>query len=617
MMNAQMQIDFAKGKFQIRCPMWANDLVRTLPDRRWSKSERAWVVPLLRQSVDGVRRLVVMPGVQTSDAARAALAGYEVKRPKVNGTAFPAWYKFRTKLTRAEDGGEVEFPIRAHQRRVLDKKWAVKTFALHHDMGTGKTRTEIDYWCARRMEGEIDSLLVMVKLSGRRNWAEQFAGPMTINKVIYKEGWAPIPVDVFLPNTDDAKAFDRWLSRKHDFKVLVIGIESLSAGGMMKIAERFMLAMRKPGACVDESSLIMNHQSIRTKNVVKLGSMATTGLRDTMTGTPISTGPLNLFSQFEFLDPDIIGIGDFYAFRNRYAVVLQKETKTGQEYPLIVGYQNIEELTRAVAPYTDEVRKSDVLDLPPKNFLPHRYLQMTKEQREIYDKTRREKAYSIQGKELVVKNVLELALRLHQIAGGFVTTYEEVPYIGRDKTEKVRRIPTWHPIMPWNKNPKVLETVDICSADRQFIIWCAYRAEIEAVVAALSDAYPKQSICQIHGDISDADCATFRHQYQAGKYKFMVGTTSKGGMADTWTACETMVYYSNTEKMIDRKQSEDRAHRDGLDHPVDYIDLVMEKTVDVGMMKSIAMKVDLSEYIRMNIRNSGDLLAGIEPASGV
>ena len=90
----------------------------------------------------------------------------------------------------------------------------------------------------------------------------------------------------------------------------------------------------------------------------------------------------------------------------------------------------------------------------------------------------------------------------------------------------------------------------------------------------------------------------------------MVGNTATGGSADTWTACETMVYYNNTERMVDREQSEDRAHRDGLKHPVLYIDIIAEGTVDVGMMKSVELKIDLSEYIRRNIREASAILSG-------
>lgn len=613
-----MQVDFANGKFNIRCPFWANDLVRTLPDVRWSKKEKVWQAPLLRANVQRMTEIIATEGVDTTATAKKALADYSAKKQtekKAADVGFPSWYPFRTKLERADGSGFDEFPIRAHQMKVLNKKYGKAVFGLHHDMGTGKTRTEIDYACALRMEGKIDAVVVFVKRSGRINWKEQFEGPMIIGKTRtkYKTGWSPIPVTVHLPETDDPKGFERWLNKPHDFKVLVVGIESMSAGNLHKMVEKFMLVAGKVHGIVDESSMIANIDADRTRRIIKL----TRGcpFRDTMTGTPISTGPLNLFGQFQFLDPDIIGIGDYYAFRNHYAVILQKETKQGQKYPLIVGYKNIDELSNAVAPYVDEVRKSDVLDLPPKNYLPPVMCKMTKAQRDLYDKIKKEKSYMIGDQERVIKNVLELMLRLQQVASGFMVTYKETPYIGRKGDDRVWREATWHPLMPWDKNPKIGELLPIAEANRQFIIWAAYRAEIEQIVTALSKTFPKERICQIHGDIPDEQCAAYRHAYQQGDYKFMVGTASKGGMADTWTACETMIYYSNTHKMIDRAQSEDRAHRDGLDHVVDYVDLMMEKSVDVGIYQSNVRKMDLSEYIRMNIKNAGALLDGAEPAS--
>ena len=604
-MRHSVTIDFAGDKFQITCPMWANELVKNLPSRRWSKAKRAWQVPLLRLTVDGIKNLTTIEGVLVTPAARKALEGYAEKKAKApSGDGFPSWYPFRKE----------PYPPAKHQLKVLDKMWRSHCYGLHHDMGTFKTRTFIDFACAKRMSGDIDAMLIVVKLSGRRNWREQFVGPLQViqeDRTVktYDHGWAPIPVDLFLPDTDYKQAFFKWMAQPHDFKVMVVGVESLSQGRMKDWMMDFMMTRGRVLMVIDESHLISNHKALRTEACFEAGKQAV--WRGTGTGTPISKGPLNLYSQFEFLDPDIIGIGDFYAFRNRYAVVIEKKTKAGQKYPMIVGYQNIEELTKTVAPYTDEVRKSDVLELPPKNYLPHVYVQATKEQRELYSKIKEEGAYLLKGtNEQVVKNVLELGLRLHQVAQGFMPTYEETPYIGRKGDDRIRRIATWHPVVPLKRNPKLIELVDIAGADRQFIVWCSYRVALEAIVQALSDEYPKDSIVQIHGGISENDRAVWRNEYQRGKHKFMVGNMVTGGTSDTWTACETMVYYDNTENMIDRLQSEDRAHRGGLRHPVDYIDLVMEKTVDVTRIKSIEQKVDLAEYIRRNIRDAAKLLEG-------
>lgn len=610
-MNENMVVDWdaAKKRFLITCPFWANNLVQQLPDRRWLKGARAWAVPCLRLNVEKLTEFFKMTGVRVTDAAQSALTSYQAAKARINNDKFPTWYPFRKTLTRVKDGAPIEFKLRKHALKALDKMWGKHCFALHHDMGTNKTRTYIDLACAKRMNGEIDAMAVVVKLSGRRNWKEQFVGPMTVAKEEYKEGWAPIPADIYLPTSDNARGYAAWTRAKHDFPVLVVGVESLSQGRMPDILRDFVMTHGKVMMVIDEAHLIANHKAIRTEHCVTIGKQA--AWRGTATGTPISTGPLNLFSQFEFLDPDIVGIGDFYAFRNQYAVVLEQKTKAGQKYPMIVGYKNLDELTKTVAPYVDEVRKSDVLpDLPPKNYLPHVMVTLSPPQRKMYDQIRAEGAYLLKGKETVVKNVLELALRLHTVCGGYAATYEEVPYIGRGGEEKIRRIPTWHEIVTPERNPKFIELVDICSASRQFIVWAAYRAEVAGIVSALQRAYPKSRICEIHGGIDEGTRAAYRNAYQKGDYQYMVGNTATGGTADTWTSCESMIYFNNTQKMIDRAQSEDRAHRDGLDHKVDYVDLVAENTVEEAILKSIAQTMDLAEYLRVNIRRAAEILDG-------
>lgn len=609
-MSGSIYVDFKEEAFLVRCPIWANDMVKRLPSRRWLKGARCWKVPFLRLNVEGMRQLTKMEGVVLTDAASRALDEYagRVANKPVAGT-FPSWYPFRTKLTRMDGTGVDEFKPYPHAIAVLNKKWGRKSFALHHDMGTAKTRTEIDYGCALRMEGKINAMLVLVKLSGRRNWKEQFNGPMSIAKVMYVEGWAPIPADVYLPSTDYKRQFEQWLNTPHDFKVMVAGIESLSQGGMSGMVEQFLRKHGPVFAVIDEAHMIANHKAERTQKCYEFRPLCE--YRDTATGTPISTGPLNLFGQFEWLDPEIIGIGDFYAYRNRYAIVVEEKTKAGKKYPLVVGYRNLDELTATVAPYTDEVRKADVLDLPPKNYLPDVDITLTKEQRTLYDKIKKDGAYSFKGQgEQVVQNVLELALRLHQVAQGFMPTYTDTPYIGRAGDDRIRRVATWHPVIPVRRNPKIIELADICTANRQFIIWCSYRAALDAIATVLGEDQPNAGIVQIHGDVSEADRAAYRARYQKGDVKFMLGNTATGGQSDTWTACETMLYFDNSEKLIDRLQSEDRAHRGGLDHVVDYVDFVATGTVDVLRMRSIQEKMDLAEYIRRNIRDAVKMAEG-------
>ena len=59
-----------------------------------------------------------------------------------------------------------------------------------------------------------------------------------------------------------------------------------------------------------------------------------------------------------------------------------------------------------------------------------------------------------------------------------------------------------------------------------------------------------------------------------------------------------MVYYSNSFKLIDRLQSEDRAHRAGMDdNPVNYIDLVVPGTIDEHIVKNLRDKVEIAASV--------------------
>lgn len=582
-MNQQIKIEFDKksNKLLLRCPFYANDLIHAMPARRWQKKLRAWMVPLTRKNVEFICQKIMQPGYAevTEEAtyaiARLQLAAY---KPREN-TGFPSWYKFKT-------------PPRAHQRAALQKLYGLETSASFMIMRAGKTKTEIDTACALRMEGKIDSLLVVCKLSVRRTWVNEF------------ETHAPIPVSVHLPETGKQgwRAFDAWVREKHEFPILVVGLESLSQGGMIEIAKAFMMGRSHARMTIDESSLIASHDAIRTEACMELGRMA--AYRSILTGTPHEEGPLLLYSQFEFLDTNIIGIGDWYAFKNRYAVMggYHVEMKNGTKRPVqIVGYQNLEELTTLIAPYTFEVGEKD-LDLPPKEYT-QRYVQLTKKQRDLYDQIRKNKEYEWKGKPVVIENVLELILRLHQVVGGYTVTKADPDERGKRKSEP-------HIVVSPDKNPKVVELLSIAgeAGKQQGIVWCAYRSEIAACVGALRKTGKR--VGEIHGGIPEELRERVRTEFQMRRLDWLVGNTTTGGMGLDFSAANIMVYFSNTNKLIDRTQSEERPRAIGKKSCILIIDIIAEKTVDDVYMKAIETKQDLRDYVRTRLREALALIAG-------
>ena len=559
--NIKIDYDAKTSRFIISTPPWMVDKVRAVPNRRWDSRRRVWTAPALRANSE---HLLANFGadVFTSTAREAATRTIEKATARLN--PFPALYPFKTEP-------------RGYQRRALDHAWDKPGFAFYMDMGTGKTKTSLDLFSAYFIDGKVDRVLVVTKFSTRRNWEAEIG--------IH----CPVQTDVLVLDTGKPKVFDEWnTDTARGLKFLVVGTESLAAGNAVHFAQKFVDCSTRVGMIVDEAHMIKNHSAVRSKNCVKLGKSA--NYKVIMTGTPVANGPMDVFMQFEFLDPNIIGIGDFYSFRNRYAIM------GGFEQRQIVGYQNMGELTELIAPFTFQVRKSEVLtELPPKVF-ETRTVQLNDEQKRIYREIAKRDKAVMGDRGITVTTVLEKMLRLQEIAGG-VATWERNPDIHNPSKFDHVRIP--------GKNAKIEELMSIVEeTECSTIIWCRFVEEIQMVTEALAERYGPGAIVQVYGAIDeDTRWANVSDKFQTGKARFLVGNAATGGVGLNMTRAELVIYYSNSFSFTDREQSEDRAHRIGQTRSVTYIDLVAEGTVDEVVIQALKSKKDVSEFIRTSIND--------------
>ena len=560
--NIDITYDPKSGRFIIVSPPWSIDHIRAIPNRRWDAKRRVWTAPALR--TNAAYMLDRFPNQFWSKEA------YDVARNAVQVKSiapiaeFPSTYKFKT------------LP-RAYQLKALSYSWKKESFAYYMDMGTGKTKTSIDLFSAYHMEGDVDRLLVVTKFSTRMNWEREFA--------IH----CPVPYEVMVLDTTKPKIFDAFNTSTTDaLKVLIVGTESLAAGSAATYAERFVNTSIRVGMIVDEAHMIKTHNAVRAKNAVKIGRGAKYKL--VMTGTPIANAPLDLYMQFEFLDENIIGSGDFFSFRNRYAVM------GGFEGKQIIGYQNMEELIELVSPYVYQVRKSEVLtELPPKVY-EIREVQFNEEQKSLYTDIAKKNRAVVGDRGLTVNTVLERMLRLQEICGGIVT-FERNPDLFNPSKYEHSRIP--------GRNPKIEELLSIAEEYQvSTIVWCRFIEEIHMVSEALRAKYGHDQVVEIYGQVSEKDRDhNVQELFQKKKARFLVGNAATGGTGLNMTAAELVVYFSNSFNYVERDQSEDRAHRIGQTKSVLYIDLVMEKSVDGAILSALQDKKNVSEFVRESINS--------------
>ncbi|AXH72363.1 MAG: SNF2 family superfamily II DNA/RNA helicase [Caudoviricetes sp.] len=553
-------------KFVITCPFHLNHLIQGLPNKRWQKTSRVWHAPVLSRNAEFLMDHKNAQHIQMTpmalEAAQEALA-----RISITYEPFPLDHPWVTQ------------PM-SQQRRALDHAWGLEACAFFMEMGTGKTKTAIDWAEASLNANRFSIVVVFCPNAVGQTWVNEWK----------KHG---CEFRTFLCSTENVKSktFQRDLYNHSGPVALIVGAESIQhkeGGGaaydaVLEYVGHMLGKGFKYGMVADESHLYKNHDANRSKNVKTVAQGAVRRL--IMTGTPLAHGPLDLFMQYEILDPNIIGIGDYYSYKARYAVM------GGYEDKGVVGYQNLDELMALVKPYTFQCTKEEVLDLPPKAYQV-RYVNLTPEQEKLYKTLTKTKEAEIRGAsgqaiDIQVNMVLELNLLQQQIVGGFISYREE-----DGKFRKVEQL------IEGKRNPKIREILAIAEENpgRQMIVWAKFRREISDIVAALTEA--GYSCSEYHGGLTPEERETQLQAFKGGKTQFFVSNTQTGGTGITINEAKTTIYYSNSFKLIDRLQSEDRNHRIGQDDHVLYIDLVAKGTVDETVSKALAEKKDMATFVR-------------------
>jgi SNF2 family DNA or RNA helicase len=192
-----------------------------------------------------------------------------------------------------------------------------------------------------------------------------------------------------------------------------MNVEAFSTDKGRMFAAKF-LRSHKSLMAIDESTTIKNPKAKRTKNILSLSPICK--YRRIMTGSPVTRNPLDLYSQCEFLDPLHLNHSSYYSFRNRYAI-MKSANISGRSINLVTGYQNLGELSDKLKPFSYRVLKEDCLDLPDKVYIK-REIQLTPEQKKLYDQMRKEALATLNGKTVTTMTALTQLMRLHQITCG-------------------------------------------------------------------------------------------------------------------------------------------------------------------------------------------------------
>lgn len=478
-----------------------------------------------------------------------------------------------------------------HQLKTFNSTRDARELAVFWEQGTGKTKLIIDDACDLYQRGEIDAVVIVAPNGVHRNWMTDEIPVHAPESVL-----AESRMMFYQASKATTKGFQAQLEALRQHKGLIWFAISYDAF----VTERGkayvwkLLQRRRVLQVLDESHKIKTPGAKRTKSIVASGRWATR--RRVLTGTPIANGPFDVWSPMKFLQQEFWvspqvqavvpgGFASFAAFKTHFglwrtAAQVKEEKGYDPGYDQLLGYRNLDQLQTILAGCSTRVLKSDVLDLPPKLF-SKRYTELSSIQRQHYEEIKEEFMTLLASGELItVQLAITRLLRLQQVVCGYLPSEDE------DRL-----------VTLGNRNERLAELMELVETiPHQCIIWARFTADIDQIMEALTAA--GYTCGRYDGKGTDDENAAAKEGFQRGELQFFVGNHAKGSEGLTLHAAKTVIYYSNSFKLLDRLQSEDRAHRAGMDdQPVQYIDLVAADTVDDKIIKALRKKVNIASEI--------------------
>lgn len=329
----------------------------------------------------------------------------------------------------------------------------------------------------------------------------------------------------------------------------------------------------------DESHKLKSHNS---KQSMKLAmAMNNVPMKIAMTGTPFDDRPTDVYGQVRWATgayplPQSVGsklLGSWTRFFEEYVVY-----RTVDNIKIPIRYKNQDQLRDILNPFTMYLKSEDVLTLPPElNIL--REVEWTPELKRIYRDMKEDMLATWHGKTMVADNALTLALRLHQLTGGYF----------KDDMGNGHFVAT----------PKIDATIDILDeiGGLPTVVFTEFETDVQGLKPALEREGHKVKLL-IGG--------TYEHEeFQGGDGDVILVNLAAGNAGIELTRARYAIYYSIGNSRTNYEQSRWRIRRPGsdLNYPITYYTLALPYSVDADMHRAMLNKGETSNYLLEGFTN--------------
>ncbi|WP_025847647.1 DEAD/DEAH box helicase [Paenibacillus ehimensis] len=540
------KLHLKNNKLVLQIPFADRELAKHIPGYKWDAIEKAWTYPTRPEVLEEIKRF--FPHVLIDWEAYNAVEQIADRE------------RTARRLKDEADMIEVEMPVLVkpfeHQKKAFAIGTMLPNVAYLMEMGCGKSLTAVATAGHRYKFNGLRRVLVVCPFSVVPVWPREFAD------------YAAFPTEVITLNGSSAQkaaTLQSWTAPEDTLQVAVINYEST-----WRIEAELKTWIQGGMIICDESQRIKTPGASQSKALHRIGAVAS--YRLILSGTPVTQSPLDFFSQYKFLDPQIFGTS-FTAFKARYAVF------GGFENRQIVGYRNMNELVQKAHSIAFRVTKAEALDLPDET-TQSRYVELSRDTKRVYEEIKREAIAELTNGTITAPNVLTKLLRLSQVTGGFVTDEDgTIHQVGTDKFDVFR------------------ETMgDLLEAGKKVVVFARFIEEIRAITRFLDDS--NIGYRYIMGEVGQSERGEAVQAFQTlPEVRVFVAQIATAGLGITLTAADTAIFYSMDFSLANHEQAKARIHRIGQKFPVTYIYLLGAGTVDEQIFKALKDKKNIADTV--------------------
>lgn len=445
------------------------------------------------------------------------------------------FYLPKASLLKKEKQVEIDYekysvrPPMDHQKLAIEKLVANERFILADDMGLGKTTSTV----IASLESGSKKILVICPASLKINWYREIQN-YTDRSISIVEGKKWESADFVIVNYDIIKNF-------HD---------SENVENSVIVKENFDLVI------IDEAHYIQNKKAARTQLCNDVANKI--GKVWLLTGTPLTSRPINYFNLLELVDSPVAQ--NWMAYVRRYCDGFQFRAGNRKIWN-VNGSSNLEELRDRTQHTILRRLKEEILDLPDKIITPiyldlksDTYKALMGEYFDWYRNNEESKSLALQFSKLM----------------------------------KVRQIIS---------QEKIKNTIEIANSsidqEKKVIIFTNFTDTLNQFVE-----YFKKDCVYLDGSCSKNQRQEAVDRFQNDdKVKVFVGNLKAAGVGITLTAAEVVIMNDLSFVPSDHSQAEDRAYRIGQNKGVSIYYPIFENTIEGKIYDILSRKKNIFETV--------------------